>query len=68
MATTIKNIFTSAEAAEVLGIDPSMVCKYCRDGRLDGEKIGRDWIIKKDALNKFAREPREPGNPAFKKQ
>lgn len=67
MATTISNIFTSAEAAHYLNIDQSLVCRYCRDGRLIGEKVGRDWIIRKSALDEFKRVPREPGNPTFKK-
>lgn len=67
MATTIPNIYTSSEAASYLGIDQSLVCRYCREGRIAAEKVGRDWIIKKPALDAFRKVPREPGNPSFRR-
>ena len=70
MATSIAGgtFYTSAEAATYLGITESLVCRYCRLGRIEGQKAGRDWIIRKSALDKFNRIPREAGNPAFKAQ
>jgi len=62
-----KIIFTSAEAAEVLGLDISLVCRYCRTGKIKATKAGRDWIITPTALREFQKIPRHPGNPSFRK-
>ncbi len=65
MATTIKNVFTSVDASEYLGISADLIRLYCRTGRIESEKLGRDWIIRKGALDKFAKIPRYVGNPNF---
>ena len=65
MASTIKNVFTSAEAGIYLGISTRLVRQYCHRGRIEAEKVGRDWIIRKGALDKFAKVPRNVGNPNF---
>ncbi len=68
MATTMTNgtFYTSGEAADYLDLSESLVCRYCRLGKLEAMKIGRDWLIHKKALDAFKKIPREPGNPAFK--
>lgn len=45
--------FTVNQAAERLGIDPSLVRVYCREGRIRAEKLGRDWLISDAALKTF---------------
>lgn len=67
MATEIPNLFTTDEAAEFLGLDRSLIARYCRSGRLAAKKAGRDWVITKDALAAFKKIPREPGNPEFRR-
>lgn len=66
VATDIPDLFTSDEAAEYLGLDRSLIARYCRQGRLAGRKAGRDWVITKSALDAFKKIPREPGNPEFR--
>lgn len=68
MATTMPNgtFYTSGEAAEYLELSESIVCRYCRLGKLEAIKAGRDWLIHKKALDAFKKIPRERGNPAFK--
>lgn len=65
MATTIPNIVSAAEAAELLQIDKSLVCRYCRSGKIKAERFGvlKQWFIKKSELKKFKPNPR--GNPTF---
>lgn len=36
---------TTAEAARQLGLDPSLVRCYCRQGRIEAQRVGRDWLI-----------------------
>ena len=69
MATTFgESIYTTDEAARKLKLDTASVCRYCRLGRIKARRIGRSWIITKTALEEFKAEPREVGNPNFKKQ
>lgn len=58
---------TTAEAAEILGIDQSLVRRYCEQGRL-GEKIGRNWAIEAGELKAFKKVKRRPGNPTFRRK
>lgn len=67
MATST-NVYTSQEAARILGISDAMVRRYCIDERLRGRKIGRDWVIESEELERFKAIPRETGNPNFKKK
>jgi excisionase family DNA binding protein len=38
------------EVAEQLGVTVAKVRWYLREGRLRGIRLGRDWLIPKDAL------------------
>lgn len=66
MATTIKDVFNSTEAAEYVGLTDSLVRRYCREGRIPAERLGRNWYIRKSDLDRFNRKPRKSGNPNFK--
>ncbi len=69
MATTFTEaVYSVEEAARRLKIKESVVCRYCRLGRLKARKFGNSWVITKSALESFAEKPRERGNPTFKKQ
>ena len=56
-------LLTTTQAADWLGITESLVRRYCRDGRLRGQKLARDWLIEKDDLEQFAQKPRKVGRP-----
>jgi len=43
-------LLTTTEAASRLGITPRRVRALIAAGRLDAERIGRDWLIADDAL------------------
>lgn len=65
---SITGTFTTVkEAADVLNIDESLVTRYCRQGRLDAIQISRAWLIRRTSLDEFSRQPRERGNPNFKR-
>jgi hypothetical protein len=42
-------------AAAALGVTPSAVTIYCRDDGL-GQKVGREWVIKRSELASFQRD------------
>lgn len=44
-------IFTTKEAAEYLKINPQVMEKYLREGKLPGKKLGKQWRISQLALD-----------------
>ena len=57
------NLLTTNEAAVQLGLDPSLIRRYCREGRIEAQQVGRDWVIEQEALDTFAEIPRKVGKP-----
>ncbi len=51
MAETIKEFLTVAEVAEVLGLRPVTIYRWCRAGRLVSVKIGKEWRIRRAAVD-----------------
>lgn len=46
MTVMVEGYETVEQAAERLGIDPSQVRRYCRDGKMPGAtKMGRMWVV-----------------------
>jgi len=56
-------LLTISETAERLGLSISMVRRYCADGKLAAQKIGRDWAILQRDVEHFASIPRHSGRP-----
>jgi len=56
-------LYSTAEAAEILGLTQSLVRRYCRDGRLPCIRVGRSWAITQEALDEFRDTPRPTGYP-----
>lgn len=50
------NYVTSIEAAASLGFTADHVRKLIRQGKIKAERIGRNWIIKKNNLTKICRQ------------
>lgn len=67
MPTTLPGFLNSTEAAEYLGLTDGLVRRYCRAGKIDAKRVGRNWVIRKVELKKFKKQPRPVGNPAFRK-
>ena len=53
MAETMKAFLTVAEVAELLGLQPVTIYRYCRAGRLASVKIGKEWRISRAALDEL---------------
>lgn len=41
------------EAARLLGVHRSVVYAYCRKGRLDAHKFGREWRIRREPVERY---------------
>jgi excisionase family DNA binding protein len=50
-------LLTTGEAAEELGVSIRAVQIAIKNGRLEAEKHGRDYMIRKSALNTIVRKP-----------
>lgn len=57
---------TTQEAAEALGIHRSRVLHYISKGRLRAEKIGRDYWLAPEEVERFKAIPRKEGWPSGK--
>jgi excisionase family DNA binding protein len=58
-------LLTVTETAERLGLSIAMVRRYCAEGKLPAQKIGRDWAIRQGDVGHFAAEPRHRGRPSL---
>jgi len=54
---------TTAQAAKRLGVSRRRVRQFIKDGRLDAEKPGRDWLISRRSLDSFVKVQRKVGRP-----
>lgn len=64
---SLKKPISTSEAAKILGISASRVRQLIIDGRLEATKVGRDQLLEKDLVEKFALIPRErTGRPKTK--
>jgi excisionase family DNA binding protein len=57
-------VLTTAQAAAVLGVDPSQVRRLIIDGKLKAQRFGlRAWMINERDLARFQQQPRKAGRP-----
>lgn len=64
MAEKIKNKkITTSEAAKILGVNSSRVRQFLADGRIPGEKLGKNWMLDLKKVMIFNRIPRNTGIP-----
>jgi excisionase family DNA binding protein len=56
-------LLTVPEAADRLGLSIAMVRRYCTQGKLPAQKLGRDWTIRRRDVERFAALPRRSGRP-----
>ena len=50
------DLITSEEAADALGYTVQHVRRLARAGRLQGRKMGRDWLIFRESVARFLAE------------
>ena len=44
-------LYTTAEAAEILRMKPDSVARKIKRGQLAAVKVGKQWLIRKDTLD-----------------
>lgn len=69
-ASQADDMYTTAKAAEKLGISEIRVRQLCQQGRL-GRKVGRDWVISLDEINDYRRKREaqaRKNEPAYEKK
>ena len=54
---------TVREVATRLGIDTSLVSRYCQEGRLRGDKTTTGWLIEPASVDVFEAARRRAGRP-----
>lgn len=60
-------VITTAEAAVILKISPVRVRQLIKDGRIKTEKLGRDHLLDREEVERFAKDGRLPwGRPRKK--
>lgn len=57
-----------SQAAEDLGVNDSRVRQLLRAGDLRGQKLGSQWVIHVDEIERFKRLDRPAGNPNFRQR
>lgn len=55
--------FSAREAAEFLGLSPSLIRRALLRGTLKAEKVGQGWVIYESDLVRFQAKPRKVGPP-----
>lgn len=46
-------VITCEEAARLLGYTVQHVRRLVRDGKLQGVKLGRDWVLSRDSVDRL---------------
>jgi len=53
-------LLAAADVAELIGIKETTVYRWCKEGKLPCLKVGKDWRIRREALEDFLRECERP--------
>jgi excisionase family DNA binding protein len=56
-------LLTLPEIAQTLGMNPSTVRLWVREGRLRAEKMGRKWMVRRVDLERMLAEQPQVGHP-----
>jgi excisionase family DNA binding protein len=56
-----RRFITTPQAAQRTGLSKNYLTQLLRSGKLDGFRLGRDWLIYTDSLDKFLATPHKPG-------
>jgi excisionase family DNA binding protein len=67
MAGMIGNYLTTEETAKRLDVSVRQVQNLITDGKLKAERVGREWLIPLDEVERYQRERKPAGRPSTKK-
>ncbi len=48
-------VYTVADLSKLLNTTPQTVRRYINEGRIQGRKIGRQWLVDEEAVKEFLR-------------
>jgi excisionase family DNA binding protein len=54
-------LYTTAEAAEILRMKPDSIARKIKRGQLAAVKVGKQWLIRKDTLEALLQPPAPQG-------
>lgn len=50
----MKDVMTTKEAANVLGVKPESISRLIRLGKLKGERFGHAWMVYRDSVEQYS--------------
>jgi excisionase family DNA binding protein len=56
-----RQYMTTPQAAQRSGLSKTYLTKLLRNGSLEGFRLGRDWLIYTESLERFLAAPHKPG-------
>ncbi len=59
-------MYTTNTAADLLKVKPRTITRYVETGQIAAQKVGRDWLIMPEELERFQATRRAPGRPREK--
>lgn len=63
MSNTPPEIMTIGETAKYLRISLSSLYKYAQEGKIPGQKVGRHWRFRREAIERWLEENPFRNNP-----
>ena len=51
------------EASDISGLTPGYIRRLLRQGRIEGVRVGRDWLTTEEAVRDYLSQERRPGRP-----
>lgn len=54
----MSDVISVSQASEILGVGASRVRALLREGRIDGQRLGRDWVVDPCSLPRYGRRVR----------
>ncbi len=56
-----RSYITTPQASKQTGLSKTYLTRLLRNGTLEGFRLGRDWLIYTDSLNRYLAVPHKPG-------
>jgi len=57
----LKGYMTTRQASDTYGLSDAHIRRLLEYGKVKGEKIGRDWVIRPSAMNRYMGNRPKPG-------
>ncbi len=64
MSEILKDYVTTRVAADLLGIRIESVIQLCKQKRLDSDKVGNSWLVRRTSIEEYYRTKARSGHPA----